>query len=167
MDLPYSIKQNEIVSIPISLFNYMNVDQEAEITLYNEDSGFEIIRPVDDEPCQQYSRTQMTRCLRVNKRSGASTSFQIRANQAGQIKLRAFAKSPLSNGDGVVRDLLVKPEGTVYYMNEALLIDSSGGVKWYNLNVDIPAGADVNSIKIQASIMGNILGLSGNMQNLL
>lgn len=34
-NLPYSIKRGEVVAIPIVVFNYMNEDVEAEVTLDN------------------------------------------------------------------------------------------------------------------------------------
>lgn len=36
LDLPYSVIRDEIVAIPIVVFNYMNKDVEADVTLENE-----------------------------------------------------------------------------------------------------------------------------------
>lgn len=40
-NLPYSIKRGEVVAIPIVVFNYMNEDVEAEVTLDNSLQEFE------------------------------------------------------------------------------------------------------------------------------
>ena len=40
-NLPYSIKRGEVVSIPVVVFNYMDVDQQAEVTLVNSENEFE------------------------------------------------------------------------------------------------------------------------------
>lgn len=36
LDLPYSVIRGEVVSIPIVVFNYLNKDVTAEVTLSNE-----------------------------------------------------------------------------------------------------------------------------------
>lgn len=40
LNLPYSIKRGEIVTIPVIVFNYMDDDLDAEVTLHNEDDAF-------------------------------------------------------------------------------------------------------------------------------
>lgn len=40
-DLPYSIKRGEVVAIPIVVFNYMEEDVVAEVTLDNAEQEFE------------------------------------------------------------------------------------------------------------------------------
>jgi CD109 antigen len=41
LNLPYSVKRGEVLSIVIVVFNYQDNDQEAEVTLYNADQEFE------------------------------------------------------------------------------------------------------------------------------
>jgi CD109 antigen len=41
INLPYSVKRGEVVSIPIVVFNYQDNDQLAEVTLHNTDQEFE------------------------------------------------------------------------------------------------------------------------------
>lgn len=43
LNLPYSIKRGEVVSIPIVVFNYMETAVNAEVTLHNEDQDFEFV----------------------------------------------------------------------------------------------------------------------------
>lgn len=40
-DLPYSIKRGEVVAIPIVIFNYMEEDVVADVTLDNAEQEFE------------------------------------------------------------------------------------------------------------------------------
>lgn len=52
-NLPYSIKRGEIVAIPIVIFNYMNEDVTADVTLDNELQEFEfadISNEVEETP---------------------------------------------------------------------------------------------------------------------
>lgn len=53
LDLPYSIRRGEIVAIPIVVFNYMDKDVTAEVTLENTAQEFEfaeISNEVTDTP---------------------------------------------------------------------------------------------------------------------
>lgn len=43
MNLPYSMKRGEVVSFQTILYNYMDVDVVANVTLHNEDHEFEFI----------------------------------------------------------------------------------------------------------------------------
>ncbi|XP_037043888.1 alpha-2-macroglobulin-like [Bradysia coprophila] len=167
MDLPHSIIQNEIVSIPISVFNYMEDDQDVHITLYNENSEFTFIEDV--LPVAR-SDKQMTKTLFVKRNSGALTLFKIRANRIGSIKIKAYVTSLLSPGDGIERNLLVKPEGITQYINKAVLIDLRNSSQYTtNLNIFIPDEAVIGSIRIDASIIigDDILCPFGNLKNLI
>lgn len=48
LNLPYSVKRGEIVSIPVVVFNYMETDQTAEVTLHNVENEFEFVE-LDNE----------------------------------------------------------------------------------------------------------------------
>lgn len=47
VNLPYSIKRGEVVSFQIVLFNYMDNDVVADVTLHNEDYDFEFVDLAD------------------------------------------------------------------------------------------------------------------------
>lgn len=170
MDLPYSIKRGEIVSIPISVFNYMEDDQTVvavAVTLFNEDLEFEFI----DEEVNKQGQTNKnrTKSVLVKKGSGASSLFEIRASKIGSIKIKVAAESQSYTGDWVVRYLIVKPEGITHYGNEAVFVDLRKSEK-FTTNITIPVESNVvnDSIKIEASIIGDILGLpTGNVNKLM
>lgn len=41
LDLPYSVQKGEILAVPVVVYNYMNQDIVAEITLHNTEQTFE------------------------------------------------------------------------------------------------------------------------------
>lgn len=52
-NLPYSIKRGEVVAIPIVIFNYMDMDCIADVTLDNSEQEFEfteISNEINDHP---------------------------------------------------------------------------------------------------------------------
>ena len=63
LDLPYSVIRGEIVAIPIVVFNYMNKDLEADVTLENEQlENFEFAE-VSNDVREQPSKWLSVRCF--------------------------------------------------------------------------------------------------------
>lgn len=48
VDLPYSVKRGEVLSVPIVVFNYMGSSTNAEITLHNVEQDFEYVEMTND-----------------------------------------------------------------------------------------------------------------------
>ncbi|XP_039279526.1 CD109 antigen isoform X2 [Nilaparvata lugens] len=163
LDLPYSVIRGEIVSIPVVVFNYMDKDVTADVTIEN--SGqFEFAdysNDVNDQPKVEFYRNHK---LTVRANSGATTSFMITPKELGYIDIKITAKSALA-GDGVQRKLLVKAEGETQYLNKAIFIDLRRN-STFNTKVDlnIPANVVPGSEHIEVSAVGDILGPS--IQNL-
>lgn len=136
----------------------MDIDQTAQLTLFNENTEFEFI---DEEVNKQgLLGKQRTQHFLVKAGTGASTSFDIRASKIGSIKIKVIAKSQSSTGDWVERYLLVKPEGITLYGNEAVFVDLRDGTRFTkNIPIHFESNVVTDSIKIEASIIGDILGL--------
>ena len=162
-NLPYSIKRGEVVSIPIVVFNYMEGDTRAEVTLFNEDGEFEFAEADEEENKVRRKRateTQRKKNVVVKSQSGSSTSFMIRPLKVGHITIKIVANSPVA-GDGVERQLIVEPEGVTQYMNKAVFIDLRNNPEFKsNISISIPSNAVPDSTKIEASAVGDILGPS-------
>ncbi|CRK99838.1 CLUMA_CG013142, isoform D [Clunio marinus] len=163
-NLPYSIKRGEVVAIPIVVFNYMEGDQRAEVTFFNEEKEFEFAEVNDDE--NQVKRrkraieTQRKKNINVKSQSGTSLSFMIRPLKVGHITIKVTANSAVA-GDGVERQLIVEPEGVTQYKNEAVFIDLRNNPEFKtNISITIPPNAVPDSTRIEASAIGDILGPS-------
>lgn len=48
VDLPYSVKRGEVLSVPIVVFNYMDRSTNAEVTLHNVEQDFEYVEMTND-----------------------------------------------------------------------------------------------------------------------
>lgn len=48
VDLPYSVKRGEVLSVPIVVFNYMDSSTNAEVTLHNVEQDFEYVEMTND-----------------------------------------------------------------------------------------------------------------------
>jgi CD109 antigen len=163
-NLPYSIKRGEVVAIPVVVFNYMESDHRAEVTLFNSEGEFEFAEANEEE--NQVKRRkraadpQRKKSIVVKSQSGTSVSFMIRPLKVGHITIKVVATSAVA-GDGVERQLIVEPEGVTQYINKAVFIDLRNNPEFKtNITVKIPPNAVPDSTKIEASAIGDILGPS-------
>lgn len=161
-NLPYSIKRGEVVAIPIVVFNYLEGDQRAEVTLFNNDGEFEFAEVDEDENQvrrrKRATETQRKKNVVAKSQSGASVSFMIRPLKVGHITIKIVATSAVA-GDGVERQLIVEPEGVTQYVNKAVFIDLRNNPEFKtNVSIMIPKNAVPDSTKIEASAIGDILG---------
>lgn len=158
LNLPYSIKRGEILSIPIAIFNYMDNDAEAEITIHNNDDEFDFI--------DQDNTTNLERRKKVSliANNGASVSFKIRPKKIGSIEIKVTALSPLA-GDSVIEILHIEPEGIEKFKNKVIFVDLNEATSLESmLTVDVPDDIISDSLKIEINCVGDLLG--GTIKNL-
>lgn len=158
LNLPYSVKRGEVVAIPVVLFNYLETDVNADLTLHNENGEFEFIDDVEGDNALRKRQVQ------VATNAGVTTTFLVRFTTVGQIPLKVTAISPIA-GDAIVRVLQVEPEGVPQYINNAVFVDLREANEFDVVqNVDVPENAVDGSLKINVNAIGDLLG--GTIQNL-
>lgn len=166
LNLPYSIKRGEILSIPVAIFNYMGNDVDAEITMHNNDTDFDFIdfSSSSNDTIGKTDSERKTMVL-ITANHGASTSFQIRPKKIGAISIKVTATSPLA-GDSIVQILHVEPEGLPIFKNKVLFIDLNEASSLEStLTVDgITDEIILDSLKIDVNCVGDLL--SGTIKNL-
>ncbi|XP_075152774.1 CD109 antigen-like [Haematobia irritans] len=154
-NLPYSIKRGEVIKIPIVVFNYMETDLDAEITMNNDEDEYEFVEPdVEDEA----SEKEITKKLTIPSNTGETISFTIKPKVAGDIMLKIKAITPLA-GDAMHQKLKVEPEGVTKYENEAFFITIPDGetIK-HTLKAEIPENVVLDSEYLEFTAVGDILG---------
>lgn len=160
LNLPYSIKLGEILSVPVAIFNYMEIDTEADITIHNNNDEFEFIAD------NNQTKSELERSIKVAivANHGASTSFNIRPKKIGAISIKVTATSPLA-GDSIVQILHVEPEGIAKFKNKAVFVDLNDVTTFESmLTVDTPDDIILDSLKIDVNCVGDLLG--GTIKNL-
>jgi CD109 antigen len=160
-NLPSSIKRGEVVSIPLLVFNYMETDLEAEVTLFNDDNEFEFV-DVHEETGGRRRRNsgdhQGIRRIQTKSQIGTTVNFMIRPLKAGNIKIKATVSCDIA-GDGLERQLIVKPEGITHYKNEAVFVDLRDDQEFSKaIDIEIPSNYVAGSVRIEASAIGDVLG---------
>lgn len=162
-NLPYSIKCGEVVSIPALVFNYLNEDLAADVTLFNDELEFEFVDVKEDDNQVKRKRsieTQRKKNIVVKSQTVASVSFMIRPLKVGHIKIKVVASSAIA-GDGIERQLIVEPEGVTQFMNKVIFIDLRNKIEFKSkISIEVPSDAVPDSTKIEAAAMVDILGSS-------
>ncbi|KAG8336218.1 hypothetical protein J6590_049457 [Homalodisca vitripennis] len=168
LDLPYSVIRGEIVAIPVVVFNYMDKDVDAEVTLENSDefNFADYSNDVNDVPTglDLFRKKK----LRVRANDGANTAFMITPKQLGYINIKVTATSPTAE-DIVERKLLVKAEGETQYKNKAVFIDLRQTNSFStNVTLDIPKNIVPGSERIEVSAVSDVMSSSiNNLANLI
>lgn len=158
LNLPYSVKRGEVVSVPVILFNYLDTDVSADVTLHNENGNFEFIDDIKDNSLLR------KRQLTVTSNAGVSTTFLVRFTAVGSIPLKVIATSSVA-GDAIERILQVDPEGVPQFINDAVFVDLRETNRLDIIrNVSVPTNAVDGSLKINVNAIGDLLG--GTIQNL-
>ncbi|XP_053206291.1 CD109 antigen-like isoform X2 [Panonychus citri] len=170
LNLPYSIIRGETVAIQVLVFNYLTKPKEAQVTLFNEDKefNFTVASNEIDTYLSDESRSQF---VQVAGESAASVTFLISTNRVGTIKLKVTALAD-TVGDGITKQLLVKPEGKTQHLNRALLLDYSKSEDSSKDNHLVPLWMPNNAIpgskRLSVSVIGDVLGTSlNNLDDLL
>lgn len=146
-NLPYSIKRGEKIAVEAIVFNYMSNDLTDVTVTLQSSSEFKFI--------DQNKKSQK---ITAKANTGTSVKFFIEATKIGFIILNIDAISSIA-GDKIQKILIVESEGIIEYVNEAILIDlrSSKSFK-SSVDVKIPSYAIKDSVRIEASVIGDLLG---------
>ncbi|XP_055314135.1 CD109 antigen-like [Sitodiplosis mosellana] len=167
LNLPYSVKRGEVVTIPCSVFNYLPNDIEAEVTLENENNEFEFA----DSATTEKSTSQMMRLqfrrknLLIRSQNAHNAVFTIRPTRVGSISLKVSAVSSVAS-DCIVKALNVECEGVPQFMNKAVYIDlrEKSRIDPIDLAIEFPEIALPDSQRIEITCVGDLL--SGTIENL-
>lgn len=164
LNLPYSIKRGEIISIQVVIFNYMKQDYQTTVTISNEKQEFEFVENTPRSSGQDY----LIKTINATANSGTTVSFVIKALKVGYITLKIEASTFVA-GDRVEQQLLVEPEGITRYINEAILVDLRNQHTFSKfVDVVVPNDFIPDSLKIEASLIGDLLGPAlDNLDNLM
>ena len=161
LNLPYSIKRNEIIAIQAIIFNYMNTDYSATVTMFNDKKEFQFMENTANQ-------LKFVKTVKTKSNSGTSVRFIIKSLKIGYITLKMEASVPTA-GDKLEQLLLVEPEGIKRYTNEAILLDLRTQASFKkSVAIVVPSNFVADSLKIEASFIGDLLGSTiDNMENLM
>lgn len=171
INAPLSVKLYEtfIVKVFLHNFNQTSSDQRIEMSLYNDDSSFELLQK--STQAAQYNRpttvcrydvsknqTEATMLLSMSMAGANVVIFYVKAIKAGTFKLRAKAKFG-STSEETFKTIHFEDSGLQKSINKVKLFDLRS-LKYDSFYFDMPIDENVhpNSIQIKASATGDLLG---------
>ncbi|XP_046805132.1 CD109 antigen-like [Lucilia cuprina] len=128
LNLPYSVKRGEIVTIPITIFNYSNQTLETEVVLHNNDQEFHFMESDKQDVINSNKSQHKIERINVPKDKAKTVNILIYPAKVGDVNLKATASSSLYN-DAVVQKLKVEPEGVPKQKNQAKYLSIPAGEK--------------------------------------
>lgn len=89
LDLPFSVKRGEIISIPVAVFNNLDEDLEVEVTLHNTDQELEFVKMENEveSPSKTVKKHQGCKKYRSTRRDAKMTE-RYRQNIANTYTFR-------------------------------------------------------------------------------
>ncbi|XP_005182170.2 thioester-containing protein 1 allele R1 [Musca domestica] len=162
--LPYAVKKGEMITLPVTVFNYHNTSLSAEVTLYK--NGDE-----EDFEFSSGNKQQETKNIELPADGIGVVEFTIKPQSLGNLKLNisATASGDLFS-DAVLQHLRVEPEGTGNYQNQVMILKVSGKDNEFSssLSIKVPSNIVTNSEFITLSMGGDSLGPTlENLNNLV
>lgn len=162
--LPYAVKKGEMITLPVTVFNYHNKSLSAEVTLYK--NGDE-----EDFEFSSGNKQQETKNISLPSDGIGVVEFTIKPQSLGNLKLNisAMASGDLFS-DAVLQHLRVEPEGTGNYQNQVMILKVSGKDNEFSssLSIKVPHNIVTNSEFITLSMGGDSLGPTlENLNNLV
>lgn len=159
VDMPPSVQRGETVAVNVVVVNDVGKDNIVEVTLHNPEQKFgfaEVSNEIGGSipKVELYRRKKLT----IKANSAESVSFMVTPSKAGDLEIKATASSSSAQGSAI-KILKVQPEGERLYFTKTLLLDlrKNGNVK-KNITFEIPRNAVTDSINIEASVVGDLLG---------
>ncbi len=153
VDLPHSVKLGETVAVQMAVYNYLEREIKAEVTLENPGGkGFTFGTPnpneVEDNGKIEFFRTKS---VAVKPGRGTLVSFVITPDEVGIVDLKISAKSGVGTFTKV-ETLNVVTEGERMHNNSAILLDlRQAGEQELNITLDVPRTAVPGSQKVYIS----------------
>lgn len=159
--VPNSVKIGEMFKVDVTVHNYLDYDLNVDISIDN--GEFELInerqKPGKPEGCMEYSKNyRNSKTVAANSQAGASTEFLLKAVKSGSLKLKIDADARNAR-DSVEKTIKVDYDGATQYKSHPMLIDLRSTSSFNkDFNVEIPRDVEPYSVKIEASLSGNLLG---------
>ena len=149
LELPYSIKQNEMFLVKAVVFNYLGQEVEADVTL-------------DLAPGMDLLADELTKRVSIKAQNRSPVGWPIIVDSSGvvPIKVKAVVVGNLA-GDALERPLIVKPEGIPRTKAFNLLLKDDDAD---DIEVDFPPNVVTGSERVEMRIFGDIL--SNTLQNI-
>ncbi|XP_075152793.1 thioester-containing protein 1 allele S1-like [Haematobia irritans] len=165
VNLPYSIRRGETVTIPVTIFNYLQQNHATMVSMKGTgNDDFQIM----DDANHASAKKEDIRNITVPANNGKSLEFRISPKRIGYIDIQITANNSITS-DAVLHRLKVEPEGIVHNHNQDELFTlSNGESKTITFQANIPRDIVSESEYLVLSISGDIMGTTlDNLEDLV
>ncbi|KNC22899.1 hypothetical protein FF38_00367 [Lucilia cuprina] len=128
LNLPNSVKRGEIVTIPVTIYNYSNQTLDTEVMLHNKDGEFDFMESTIQGIEKSNDDQQQMKVITVPEDKAKTVKFIIYPIKTGEISFKVTASSSM-HSDAVLQKLKVEPEGVPKQINQASYLSIPAGEK--------------------------------------
>ncbi|KAI8043711.1 hypothetical protein M5D96_005049 [Drosophila gunungcola] len=90
-NLPYSVKLNEVLAVPVIVFNYLDRAVRAKVSMDNSERQYEFIEATSANVTKELRQLRRGKFLSIPANTGRSISFMIKPTKVGLITLKITA----------------------------------------------------------------------------
>ncbi|KAL7028444.1 hypothetical protein ACKWTF_005838 [Chironomus riparius] len=156
IELPYSVKRNEVLIQDILIFNYLPRRQTVEVKITKND-GFEAVE------LENYGWKDVkgfyVKSIKTYVNKNIKLQFALKSDIIGFIPFEVTAKGPLA-GDGIKKQLRIIPEGISRSITSSVFIalDSKNPEEKATLTCTFPKSAYMDTTSVSATVAGDVFG---------
>uniref|UniRef100_A0A182W9H6 TEP1-F n=1 Tax=Anopheles minimus TaxID=112268 RepID=A0A182W9H6_9DIPT len=162
-NFPYSIRRDEAVELQFTLYNNLEEEHIADVTLYNVDNQTEFVgRPLE--------ALNYTKSITVPPKVGVPISFLIKARPLGEMIVRVNASIKLaSEMDMLEKVIRVTPESLTQLKKASQIFCYDRNINHsFTVILDVNSKADNGSNKLEVRFTPNMLTtVIKNLEDLL
>lgn len=160
--IPNSVKIGEVFKIDVTVYNYLDNRQDVQVFVDTDNRELEMVeeKQIYGKPgCFEYKRINInSKNLKIESQSQGSFVVLARALKSGKIPLKIEAAGQ-DVSDKVEKVVKVDYEGVTQFTNKPLVVDLTRNAYFREeVTLDIPDDVEPTTVKIEASISGNLLG---------
>ncbi|XP_070502463.1 CD109 antigen-like [Chironomus tepperi] len=156
VDLPFSVKRNEVLVQDILIFNYLPRKQTVDVKVTKND----LYVAVDlDKYGWKDSKGFYVKTVRTQVKQNIKLQFALKSTKIGFVPFEVTAKGPLA-GDGIKKQLRIIPEGVARSITSSVFIalDSKNPEETVSLRCNYPESAYMDTASVTATVTGDLFG---------
>ncbi|XP_070502465.1 CD109 antigen-like [Chironomus tepperi] len=156
VELPFSVKRNEVLVQDILIFNYLPRRQTVDVKITKSD----LYQAVDlDKYGWKDSKGYYVKTINTRINQNIKLQFALKSNKIGFVPFEVTAKGPLA-GDGIKKQLRIIPEGVARSITSSvfLALDSKNPEEKVTLRCNYPDSAYPDTTSVSATVAGDVFG---------
>ncbi|MBN1265007.1 MAG: hypothetical protein JXA25_05915 [Anaerolineales bacterium] len=150
LDLPPALTQNDEISIPVGIFNYLTEEQTVRL-VFEADQGLELLENAEKQFVIPANDIQVQ-------------YFRVRAADFGQARIKVTAYGSTMS-DAIQKEITVFPDGKQFFFSQSDMLPAEGFEETVNMPEGVIPGTQQLMVKLYPGVVSQVVeGLDSMLQ---